>query len=65
MPGERSTSGEKVTLKTALDHFNVYQLKKQREEIKKVWAEKGGKSAMSCPGSQVKRVSRKKERSAV
>lgn len=55
--GERSTSGKKVTLKTTMNHSNICQLGKQLEEIEKAWVEEGGKSAVSCVESQMKRIS--------
>lgn len=57
-------SEKKGALETDLSHSNICQLEKQIEEIEKPWVEEGGKPAVSCLGSQVKRVSGK-ERSAV
>lgn len=59
--GERSTSVKKGAFKTALSLFNICQLEKQIEEIEKLWVEEGGRLTVSCLGSQVKKVSRKKE----
>lgn len=61
LPGERSISGKQGTLETDLSHSNIFQPEKQIEEIEKAWA---GKPAVSCLGSQMKRVSGRK-RSAV